>query len=133
LRPAIPELACAVLGSGTEGGVIDRLDGCAGRAGCLGPGDEGRMLRIGELARLAETTVRAVRHYHAVGLLPEPERDHSGYRRYSSVALLQLLRVRRMRALGLPPNRSASCLICSALRSCASMFLGMARSRQLTP
>jgi DNA-binding transcriptional MerR regulator len=56
------------------------------------------------------TTVRAVRHYHAIGLLPEPERDHSGYRRYGSTALLRLLRVRRMRDLGLPLERIADLL-----------------------
>ncbi len=68
------------------------------------------MLTIGEVARLAGTTVRAVRHYHAVGLLPEPVRDHSGYRRYGSAALLRLLRVRRMRELGLPLERIAELL-----------------------
>ncbi|MEO3796883.1 MerR family transcriptional regulator [Nonomuraea sp. B10E15] len=35
------------------------------------------MLTIGELASYAGVTVRAVRHYHAKGLLPEPERDRS--------------------------------------------------------
>ncbi len=39
------------------------------------------MLTIGQLAAYAGVTVRAVRHYHQVGLLPEPERDASGYRR----------------------------------------------------
>lgn len=68
------------------------------------------MLTIGELAGLAGTTVRAVRHYHAVGLLPEPERDHSGYRRYGAAALVRLLRVRRMRELGLPLDRIAELL-----------------------
>ena len=65
------------------------------------------MLTIGELARHAGTTVRAVRHYHAIGLLPEPPRDRSGYRRYGASALVVLLRVRRMRELGLPLDRIA--------------------------
>ena len=38
------------------------------------------MLTIGQLAAYAGVTVRAVRHYHQVGLLPEPERDASGCR-----------------------------------------------------
>ena len=42
------------------------------------------MLTIGQLAAYAGVTVRAVRHYHAKGLLPEPQRDHSGYRRYDA-------------------------------------------------
>ena len=44
------------------------------------------MITIGQLARYAGVTIKAVRHYHKVGLLPEPERDHSGYRRYRSPA-----------------------------------------------
>ena len=35
------------------------------------------MLSIGQLASYAGVTVRAVRHYHAKGLLPEPERDRA--------------------------------------------------------
>lgn len=63
------------------------------------------MLTIGELARLAGTTVRAVRHYHRVGLLAEPGRDSSGYRRYGAAAAIRLLRVRRLRELGLSLDR----------------------------
>ena len=59
------------------------------------------MLKIGELAAAAGTTPRAVRHYHAVGLLPEPERRPNGYRAYDAAAVLRLLRIRRLRALGL--------------------------------
>src|SRR5438876_421698 len=33
------------------------------------------MLTIGQLAAYAGVTVRAVRHYHQIGLLPEPQRD----------------------------------------------------------
>lgn len=48
-----------------------------------------------------------VRHYHGIGLLPEPARDGSGYRRYGAAALVRLLRVRRMRELGLALDRIA--------------------------
>ncbi|MBM7790534.1 helix-turn-helix domain-containing protein [Tenggerimyces flavus] len=58
-------------------------------------------LRIGEVARIAGTTTRAIRHYHQVGLLPEPERKDNGYRTYSVRELVQLLRVRRFVELGL--------------------------------
>lgn len=63
------------------------------------------VLTIGEVARLADTTVKAVRHYHAHGLLPEPERDAAGYRRYGSAELVRLLRIRRLRELGLSVPR----------------------------
>ena len=38
------------------------------------------MVTIGQLASYAGVTIRAVRHYHQVGLLPEPDRNASGYR-----------------------------------------------------
>ena len=49
------------------------------------------MLTIGQLAACAGVTVRAVRHYHAKGLLPEPERDASGYRSYDAAAVVGAL------------------------------------------
>ncbi|MER7986758.1 MerR family transcriptional regulator [Streptomyces noursei] len=63
------------------------------------------MMTIGELASCAGVTVRAVRHYHAKGLLPEPERDHSGYRRYRAGALVELLRIRALAEAGVPLAR----------------------------
>jgi DNA-binding transcriptional MerR regulator len=63
------------------------------------------MLTIGELASYAGVTVRAVRHYHAKGLLPEPERDHSGYRRYDAGAVVELIRIRTLAEAGVPLSR----------------------------
>ncbi|WP_369216012.1 MerR family transcriptional regulator, partial [Streptomyces flavofungini] len=62
-------------------------------------------LTIGELASCAGVTVRAVRHYHAKGLLPEPERDHSGYRRYGADAVVELVRIRTLAEAGVPLAR----------------------------
>ncbi|MEU6113086.1 MerR family transcriptional regulator [Streptomyces sp. NPDC047117] len=63
------------------------------------------MLTIGELASYAGVTVRAVRHYHAKGLLPEPERDHSGYRRYDGRAVVELIKIRTLAEAGVPLAR----------------------------
>ncbi|MFS7872697.1 MerR family transcriptional regulator [Streptomyces asiaticus] len=63
------------------------------------------MLTIGELASYAGVTVRAIRHYHAKGLLPEPERDHSGYRRYGADAVVELIRIRTLAGAGVPLAR----------------------------
>ncbi|MEV4148728.1 MerR family transcriptional regulator [Amycolatopsis sp. NPDC049691] len=63
------------------------------------------MLTIGELASYAGVTVRAVRHYHAKGLLPEPERDHSGYRRYDAGAVVELIKIRTLAEAGVPLSR----------------------------
>ena len=63
------------------------------------------MLTISELASYAGVTVRAVRHYHAKGLLPEPQRDHSGYRRYDAAAVVELIRIRILADAGVPLSR----------------------------
>lgn len=60
------------------------------------------MLTISQLASYAGVSVRTVRHYHAKGLLPEPERDHSGYRRYDAGAVVQLIRIRTLAEAGVP-------------------------------
>jgi DNA-binding transcriptional MerR regulator len=59
-------------------------------------------LRIGELAELGGATPRAIRHYETLGLLPAPARDGSGYRRYGAEHLVRLVRIRRLRSLGMP-------------------------------
>ena len=63
------------------------------------------MLTISQLATYAGVTVRAVRHYHAKGLLPEPQRDPSGYRRYDAAAVVELIRIRTLADAGVPLSR----------------------------
>jgi DNA-binding transcriptional MerR regulator len=63
------------------------------------------MLTIGQLAAYAGVTVRAVRHYHQIGLLPEPERDASGYRRYGATAVVSLIKIRTLAAAGVPLSK----------------------------
>lgn len=58
-------------------------------------------LTIGEAARLLGITPKAIRHYHKIGLLSEPERTASDYRLYDATALLRLQRIRRLQAMGL--------------------------------
>jgi DNA-binding transcriptional MerR regulator len=58
-------------------------------------------MRIGELAALAGVSTRTVRHYHHLGLLPEPERLANGYRQYRLRDAVILARVRRLAELGL--------------------------------
>jgi DNA-binding transcriptional MerR regulator len=68
------------------------------------------MLTIGQLAAYAGVTVRAVRHYHQVGLLPEPERDASGYRSYGAVAVVSLIKIRTLANAGVPLARISELL-----------------------
>ncbi len=63
------------------------------------------MLTIGQLATYAGVTIRTVRHYHQVGLLPEPARDASGYRSYQAAAVVRLIRIRTLAEAGVPLAR----------------------------
>jgi len=63
------------------------------------------MLTIGQLASYAGVTIRAVRHYHRIGLLQEPERNASGYRTYDAVAVVRLIRIRTLAEAGVPLAR----------------------------
>jgi DNA-binding transcriptional MerR regulator len=63
------------------------------------------MLTIGQLASYAGVSIRAVRHYHQVGLMPEPERNASGYRTYDVNAVVRLIRIRTLVEAGVPLAR----------------------------
>ena len=63
------------------------------------------VLTIGQLASLVGVTARAIRHYHKVGLLAEPGRDASGYRRYGTRAAVDLVRIKALAGAGVPLAR----------------------------
>ena len=60
------------------------------------------MLTIGQLARHTGVPAKTVRFYHSVGLLAEPARDGSGYRRYTAADAIALLKVRSLAEAGVP-------------------------------
>ncbi|GAA1792609.1 MerR family transcriptional regulator [Nocardioides hankookensis] len=61
------------------------------------------LLSIGDFSRMTFLTVKALRHYHDVGLL-EPARidPHTGYRSYRPEQVAQARLIRRLRDLDLP-------------------------------
>ena len=56
---------------------------------------------IQEIARLAGTTSRTLRHYDDIGLLAPSRVAHNGYRHYDQTALVRLQRILLLRELGL--------------------------------
>jgi len=62
----------------------------------------GEHWKIGELARIAGVTVRALRHYDSVGLLVPSERTHGGHRLYSPADVQRLYKLLALRRVGLP-------------------------------
>ena len=67
-------------------------------------------MRSQELAGLAGVTVKTLRHYHKIGILPEPGRKANNYRSYSAQHLARLLRIKRLAGLGLSLDRIAHML-----------------------
>ncbi len=63
------------------------------------------MITIGQLARYAGVSRKTIRVYHAKGVLPEPERDASGYRRYTAHDVIDVIRIRTMAQAGVPLAR----------------------------
>jgi DNA-binding transcriptional MerR regulator len=79
-------------------------------------------MRIGELAGLVGISTRAIRHYHHVGLLPEPARKANGYREYSLRDAVELARVRRLTELGLSLDEVGDALARDAGRDLAEIL-----------
>ncbi|ARU55760.1 MAG: Cd(II)/Pb(II)-responsive transcriptional regulator [Pseudomonadales bacterium] len=59
-------------------------------------------MRIGELGKLCGVKIETIRYYEREGLLPEPTREHNGYRRYSQSHLERLSFIRHCRVLDMP-------------------------------
>jgi DNA-binding transcriptional MerR regulator len=69
---------------------------------------EGRpkqMITIGQLATYAGVTIKAIRHYHQRGLLAEPPRDSSDYRRYGAEHAIELVKIKTLVEAGVPLGR----------------------------
>ena len=61
------------------------------------------LLSIGDFSRMTFLSVKALRHYHEVGLLPPAEIDSdTGYRRYEVAQVPTAQAIRRLRELGMP-------------------------------
>lgn len=57
-------------------------------------------MKIGTLASRADLPAATIRYYEKRGLIPEPPRSNSGYRRYSADAVDRLRFIKRAQALG---------------------------------
>ena len=59
-------------------------------------------------------TIKAVRHYHKRGLLAEPSRDASGYRRTPPEHAIQLVKIRTLAEAGITLARVKELLAAGA-------------------
>jgi DNA-binding transcriptional MerR regulator len=67
--------------------------------------DHGQVITIGQLAKYVGVSTKTIRVYHDKGLLPEPERDASGYRRYGAGQAIDLIKIRTLAEAGVPLAR----------------------------
>jgi DNA-binding transcriptional MerR regulator len=63
------------------------------------PGD-GKLFRVGELARRTGKTTRAIRFYEELGLLVPVQRTKGGFRQYDNTAQIRIHWIDRLQALG---------------------------------
>ena len=75
-------------------------------------------MQIGELARQAGTTTKAVRFYESAGLLPAPPRTPNGYRRYTSADMERLRLLVGLRSLDLPLDRAGELAVVCVAGDC---------------
>lgn len=68
---------------------------------------------IGELARRAGVTVKAVRYYESLGLVT-PERSANGYRQYDEYDVRLVREIKTLGGLGIPAERTRPFLECLA-------------------
>lgn len=59
-----------------------------------------RTMHIGEVAERTSLSLRTIRHYDEVGLLPATSRTGGGFRVYTEADVERLLVIRRMKPLG---------------------------------
>ena len=80
-------------------------------------------MRIGELAASADCDVQTVRFYEREGLLEEPQRETSGYRRYDARDLTRLNFIRHCRSLDIPLRHISQLLDLAVVpdQSCAQV------------
>ncbi|MFE2151755.1 MerR family transcriptional regulator [Streptomyces lavendulae] len=57
------------------------------------------------MAGYAGVSTKTIRVYHDKGLLPEPERDAAGYRRYGAKDAVELIKIRALAEAGVPLAR----------------------------
>lgn len=96
------------------------------------------MLKVGELARRAGVTVRALHHYDSIGLLRPSGRSEGGYRLYGPEDVARLHGIQTLRQLGVPLaevgpllDGGAGALEAALARQIAALDEQMARTQAL--
>lgn len=92
-------------------------------------------LTIGRLARLAGVGVETIRYYQREGLIKEPPKPSSGYRRYPAATLERLRFIQRAKTLGFSLAEIGELLelgdgCCERTQALAEHKLALVRAKQ---
>ncbi len=88
-------------------------------------------LTIGRVAKLAGVTVETIRYYQRRRLLTEPNKPHTGFRRYTADTVKQIRFIKRSQGLGFTLAEIGELLWLEEARSCAATHAMATRKLQL--
>lgn len=74
------------------------------------PAHDANTMQIGEVAERTQLSLRTLRHYDQVGLVPPSARSEGGFRLYTEVDVARLHHVRRITPLGFSLEETAQIL-----------------------
>lgn len=78
-------------------------------------------MTIGELAHRTGMSAKAIRHYESIGVLPRPQRQANGYRRYGMVDVNRLFLLGHIRLLGVSLAEAKPLLVDASDARCAEV------------
>ena len=95
------------------------------------------LMDIGQAAKESGVSLKMIRHYEAIGLMPKAARTSAGYRLYSANDVHTLRFIKRARHLGLPMRDIRDLLSlwqdrsrpCASVKKLARRHIGLLKAR----
>jgi MerR family transcriptional regulator, copper efflux regulator len=69
------------------------------------------MMKIGELSVKSQVSIKTIRYYEEIGLLPVPDRTEGHFRLFPAETVSRLLFIKRLQVLGLSLQEIKDCLV----------------------
>jgi MerR family transcriptional regulator, copper efflux regulator len=69
------------------------------------------MMKIGELSVKSQVSIKTIRYYEEIGLLPVPDRTEGRFRLFPTETVSRLLFIKRLQVLGLSLQEIKDCLV----------------------